>query len=418
MATDQHSVNVLLSKWTISEQRRQEVEEAEAAGGQAEVDARFHIPTYCIQHKTGSVVERVSLLRGLISPAFCIASALSWGDLADGLDDLLLETIDEELIVTPDPPALSASDSRQVAFVRALLDECYVNSVQQDMHGDAEKQRVGVERRKAHAREILEFFSGHWSGKMVHVCRGACCPGGRPDSVLTAFRLLKAIVAPPVSTPAVNKYTKVDPVMRKVALMVSCYGLLRRVVAKKLGREAPREQDVQDTQVDLTSSELLDSVVGIPKDPRRHQKCVGKVRLLRVHELVSAGAAKLLTLAWLVVCSVVMRVHYRLFKHGTWFTHRKGIRCNVFEFLRRPLAFRPSHAAHSFKPEILGVLNRGSGTRCAGCAAVHPLFWLLTLVKTIYFPKIWMSITSLHTHILEASTAPAKCLYLTYFEKY
>ena len=170
---------------------------------------------------------------------------------------------------------------------------------------------------------------------MVHVCRGACCPGGRSDSVLTAFRLLKAIVAPPVSTPAVNKYTKVDPVMRKVALMVSCYGLLRRVVAKKLGREAPREQDVQDTQVDLTSSELLDSVVGIPKDPRRHQKCVGKVRLLRVHELLSTGAAKLLTLVWLVVCSSVMRVHYRLFKHGTWFTHRKGIRCNVFEFSRR-----------------------------------------------------------------------------------
>ena len=46
MATDQHSVNVLLSKWTISEQRRQEVEEAEAAGGQAEVEVRFHIPTY------------------------------------------------------------------------------------------------------------------------------------------------------------------------------------------------------------------------------------------------------------------------------------------------------------------------------------------------------------------------------------
>ena len=47
------------------------------------------------------------------------------------------------------------------------------------------------------------------------------------------------------------------------------------------------------------------------------------------------GAAKLLTLVWLVVCSVVMRVHYRLFKHGTWFTHRKGIRCNVFELSRR-----------------------------------------------------------------------------------
>ena len=29
-----------------------------------------------------------------------------------------------------------------------------------------------------------------------------------------------------------------------------------------------------------------------------------------------------------------------------------------------------------------------------------------------------MNTTSLYIHILEASTAPAKCLYLTYFEKY
>ena len=28
--------------------------------------------------------------------------------------------------------------------------------------------------------------------------------------------------------------------------------------------------------------------------------------------------------------------------------------------------------------------------------------------------KVWINITSLHTHILEASTVPAKCLYLTF----
>ena len=44
------------------------------------------------------------------------------------------------------------------------------------------------------------------------------------------------------------------------------------------------------------------------------------------------SAAKILTLVWLVVCSVVMRVHYRLFKHRAWFTHRAGIRSNAFEF--------------------------------------------------------------------------------------
>ena len=102
MATDQHSVNVLLSKWVVAEQRRQEAEEAEEAAADAAPAApRFHIPTYCIQHKTGSAVERVTEFLGLLSPAFCIASSLSWGNLADDLDALLLKTIEDDLTCTP-----------------------------------------------------------------------------------------------------------------------------------------------------------------------------------------------------------------------------------------------------------------------------------------------------------------------------
>ena len=201
MATDQHSVNVLLSKWAVAEQRRQEAEEEEqAAAGvaQASVDVRFHIPTYCIQHKTGSAVERVTEFLGLISPALCLASLLSWGNLADDLDALLLQTIEEDLICTPDPPALSASDARQVRFAQILLDDCFVNDLQQDTDRAADVQRRGIEKRQAHAKELLEFFSGPWSGRMVHACRGGCCPGGRPDSVQKAIAFLKVAVAPPI----------------------------------------------------------------------------------------------------------------------------------------------------------------------------------------------------------------------------
>ena len=132
-----------------------------------------------------------------------------------------------------------------------------------------------------------------------------------------------------------NKYTKVDPVVRKVTLMVHCYGLLRRIVAKKLKLAAPREPDLPGAASGLQGGFELESVIGIPKDPRQHLKCVGEARLRRVHDFTSMGAAKMLTLVWLVVCSVIMRVHYRLFKHGTWFTHRRGLRCNVFEFAGR-----------------------------------------------------------------------------------
>ena len=116
--------------------------------------------------------------------------------------------------------------------------------------------------------------------------------------------------------------------------MVSCFGLLRRMVAKKLGIAAPLEPaSGQGTEFEeLSATDMMESVIGIPKGPRHHHKAVGKARLRRVHDFFSMSAAKILTLVWLVVCSVVMRVHYRLFKHGTWFTHREGIRCNAFEF--------------------------------------------------------------------------------------
>ena len=44
-------------------------------------------------------------------------------------------------------------------------------------------------------------------------------------------------------------------------------------------------------------------------------------------------------------------------------------------------------------------------TRYVGCTAAHPLF-AASFNKDYSFSKNFMSITSLHTHILEASAAP------------
>ena len=118
---------------------------------------------------------------------------------------------------------------------------------------------------------------------MVHVCRGGCCPRGRSDSVQKAFTLLKAVACPLVSTPAANKYTKVDPVVRKVTLMVHCFGLLRRIVAKKVGVAAPQEPEFPGTASGLDA----DGVIGIPKDPQGHHKCVGMARFRKIHEFMS-----------------------------------------------------------------------------------------------------------------------------------
>ena len=64
-----------------------------------------------------------------------------------------------------------------------------------------------------------------------------------------------------------NKYTKVDPVVRKVTLMVHCFGLLRRIVAKKLGAAAPHEPEATGTASGLDGGFEIDGIIGISKDP-------------------------------------------------------------------------------------------------------------------------------------------------------
>ena len=108
--------------------------------------------------------------------------------------------------------------------------------------------------------------------------------------------------------------------------MTNYFGILRRMVARKLGRPDADESTAFGGGVDD------DTVIGIPKDEKEHYKKLGRVKLSKVHTFLSDPASKYMPLIWLVVCSCIMVVHYRLFKHGTWFSHRRDGRCNMFDF--------------------------------------------------------------------------------------
>ena len=73
-ATDQHSVNVLMEKVIV--QRQDDFDDGTS----------FELTCFCVQHKTGNVVEEVTKFLGLLSPSFCIASCLSQGDLGEAVD--------------------------------------------------------------------------------------------------------------------------------------------------------------------------------------------------------------------------------------------------------------------------------------------------------------------------------------------
>ena len=86
----------------------------------------------------------------------------------------------------------------------------------------------------------MTFFEASRGGRLRHACPPGCCDpasivpaADRMKSVDRAFRLVKRFVAPCISEPAANKYTKVDPVIRKLALASNFYSLLRRAFARK-----------------------------------------------------------------------------------------------------------------------------------------------------------------------------------------
>ena len=111
-----------------------------------------------------------------------------------------------------------------------------------------------------------------------------------------ACRLVKRIIAPSISTLAVNKYTKVEPVVRKVALLTNFFGIMKRVVAKKLCRR------VVDRDEDGFAGVDYDAVIGIPKNEKEHYQKLGHVKLRKVFDFVSHLVAKYMPLVWLVVC--------------------------------------------------------------------------------------------------------------------
>ena len=62
---------------------------------------------------------------------------------------------------------------------------------------------------------------------------GACA--NKAETIKRAQEFASILFTPAVSEPAANKYTKVDPCVKSVALMVWTFGLLRKAIGIKLG---------------------------------------------------------------------------------------------------------------------------------------------------------------------------------------
>ena len=201
-----------------------------------------HVASYCIQHKTGNVVENVTKFLGLLGPSFCLASVL-----ADG-DDVIEQSMDllEKKLEVVDPATIhfSPADKKHLQFQKELLELCLVRDTGPGADG---KPCPGVQKRREQAAEFLKFFGAPWTDEwgVKHLCPAGCCGkvqdgpcANKAESIKRARAHFAVIANPPVTSPAANKYTKVDPTIRSVSLLNwALFGLLRKAMGAKLKKK-------------------------------------------------------------------------------------------------------------------------------------------------------------------------------------
>ena len=176
-------------------------------------------------------------------------------------------------------------------------------------------------------------FPGRWgsNANFVHVCPPGCCGDGacadRAVSLEKAKNLTRLITDAYMGVPAMNKYTKVDLVLRKLCLLANFFGLMPRAIASQIGRQQ------QDGAAGVSPGvQDAGAAVGAPADEVAHLRKIGRLKLHAAHEFFSNPSASWKTMMWVSLCDPLMTVHYALFKYGTWYGHRVSDRVSIFDF--------------------------------------------------------------------------------------
>ena len=87
-----------------------------------------------------------------------------------------------------------------------------------------------------------------------------------------AKALAAKIFMPPISEPAANKYTKVDPCVRSVVLITWTFGLLRKALGVKLKKDCEKDPGLAAVVPGPGNAAVIpdpvdtDGAIGIPRD--------------------------------------------------------------------------------------------------------------------------------------------------------
>ncbi len=117
----------------------------------------------------------------------------------------------------------------------------------------------------------------------------------------------------PIVLPALNKWTKVAPCVAHVVLLQTFCGVLPSAFAQAFKHRPQAESE---------DSEAEANALGAALDRVRARRRLGRKRNLKASAFVQDSHAHWAGWVWLLIAEPVMRVHYHLFRHGTWLTER------------------------------------------------------------------------------------------------
>lgn len=126
------------------------------------------------------------------------------------------------------------------------------------------------------------------------------------------FFTAKLLVA--ISVPALNKWTKVAPCIRHVAVLQSFCDLVPQA-AKQL--VPPAEED--------SESDREGQALGVPADENKAWRKLARMRVRKACFFLSDPQSRWMTALWSTLTKPVMRVHFALFKYATWLSERVGL---------------------------------------------------------------------------------------------
>ena len=223
-------------------------------------------------------------------------------------------------VVNPEEFELADTDLQR-DFTESIMDRCFQHGEElgeRTAFGQGERSASDQREAEKLKEDFVAFFPFGWNRRRVlHPCPAGCCGPtpchDRATSVLKSRKLVSRVILKRINQPAQNKWTKMDLAFQQTTLVVFFFSLIKQALESKasLTYEAVGAHygigPVGDAHL-----EAEDGREGTK------QQTVGYSK--RSLLFVGDRETQFSLLIWSAVGATIMNIHYRPFKHVSWYS--------------------------------------------------------------------------------------------------